>query len=40
MSIAKEDIAILKELKNNNVLYNRLCRDPKRTIQLINRKLK
>lgn len=40
MNIAKEDMAILTELKNNRLLYNRLCSDPKRTIQLINRKLK
>ena len=40
MSIAKEDIAILTELKNNRELYNKLCSDPKRTIQLINRKIK
>lgn len=37
--MADEDIKIIKELKNNSVLYNKLCTDPKRTIELINRKL-
>lgn len=40
MTVAKEDMAIITELKNNRELYNKLCSDPKRTIQLINRKLK
>lgn len=38
--LSKEDIEILKELKNNPELYNKLCTDPKRIIQLIVRKLK
>ena len=37
--MADEDIQIIKELKNNRELYNKLCSDPKRTIELINRKL-
>lgn len=37
--MAEEDIQIIKELKNNRELYNKLCSDPKRTIELINRKL-
>ncbi|MEG0826414.1 MAG: helix-turn-helix transcriptional regulator [Bacilli bacterium] len=40
MSIAKEDLEIIKELKTNRELYNQLCVDPKRTVQLIIRKLK
>lgn len=40
VKIAKEDLEIIKELKNNRELYNKLCSDPKRTIQLIIRKLK
>ena len=37
--MAEEDIQIIKELKNNRELYNKLCSDPKRTIELINRKI-
>ena len=37
--MADEDIQIIKELKNNRELYNKLCSDPKRVIELINRKL-
>jgi len=37
--VAKEDLAILKELKEYKNLYNRLCSDPKRTVKLINRKI-
>jgi len=40
VSIAKEDLEIIKELKNNRELYNMLCSDARRTIQLIIRKLK
>lgn len=39
LKMADEDIQIIKELKNNRELYNKLCSDPKRTIELINRKL-
>lgn len=34
-----DDIKIIKELKNNPVLHSKLRVDPKRTIELINRKL-
>ena len=37
--MADEDIQIINELKNNRELYNKLCSDPKRAIELINRKL-
>ncbi len=37
--MADEDIKIIKELKNNRELYNKMCEDPKRTIELINRKI-
>lgn len=37
--MADEDIQIVKELKNNRELYNKLCSDPKRIIELLNRKL-
>lgn len=37
--MADEDIQIIKELKNNRELYNKLCSDPRRTIELINRKM-
>lgn len=33
------DIKIIKELRNNSLLHNKLREDPKRTIELINRKL-
>lgn len=39
IKMAEEDIQIIKELKNNKELYNKLCEDPKRTIDLINRKM-
>ena len=39
VKLSKEDINIIKELKNNSVLHNKLRNDPKRTIELINRKL-
>lgn len=38
--LSKEDLKIIKELKNNPMLYNKLCLDPRRTIELINRRLK
>lgn len=37
--MAEEDIQIITELKKNRELYNKLCSDPKRTIELINRKI-
>lgn len=37
--MADEDIQIVKELKNNRELYNKLCSDPRRTIELISRKM-
>jgi len=37
--MADEDIQIITELKKNRELYNKLCSDPKRIIELINRKL-
>ena len=37
--LAKEDIEILKELKKNKKLYLMLYNDPKRTVELIVRKL-
>ncbi len=37
--MAKEDIEIIKELKNYRELYNRLCSDPKRVVDLINRRM-
>lgn len=39
LMIAKEDLAIIKELKEYKGLYNRLCSDPKRIVKLINRKI-
>lgn len=39
LMIAKEDLDIIKEIKEYKGLYNRLCSDPKRTVKLINRKI-
>ena len=39
IKMANEDITIVKEIKNNPDLYRKLRLDPKRTIELINRKL-
>lgn len=39
IKMSKDDINIVKELKNNPVLHSKLRVDPKRTIELINRKL-
>lgn len=38
--IAKVDLEIIKELRNYPLLYNKICSSPKRTIDLINRKMK
>jgi len=40
ITMAKEDILIIKELKKHRELYNKLCSEPQRTIELISRKLK
>ena len=37
--VAKEDLEIIKELKEYRGLYNKMCDDPKRIIKLIDRKL-
>ena len=37
--MAEEDLQIIQEIKKNRELYNKLCDDPKRTIDLINRKI-
>ncbi len=39
VKLSNDDIKIIKELKNNPLLHNQLSDDPKRTIELINRKL-
>ena len=38
--MAKEDMVIIEELKKHRELYNKLCSEPKRTIELISRKIK
>ena len=38
--LAKEDLDILKEFKNYPSLYNRLVENPKRTVELIDRRIK
>lgn len=40
VSIAKEDLGIINELKKYSDLYNRLVADHKRTIELISRRIK
>ena len=37
--LSKEDILIINELKKNPKLYNKFCEDPKRIIDVINRKI-
>ena len=37
--MSTDDIKIIKELKKNRELYNELCKNPKRTIDIINLKL-
>jgi transcriptional regulator with XRE-family HTH domain len=39
VNVAKEDLQIINILKKHPKLYNRLCSDPKRTIDLIARKM-
>lgn len=38
--LSRQDLDIISELKKNKQLYRKLYADPKRTIELINRKLK
>lgn len=40
VSMAKEDLDILKEFKKYPSLYNRLVGNPKRTVDLIDRRMK
>lgn len=39
IKLSNDDLKIIKELKNNPILHNQLSENPKRTIELINRKL-
>ena len=39
VKLAKEDLEIIKEIKHNRELYKLFTNDPKRTVELINRKL-
>lgn len=38
--MAKDDIIIINEIKKNPLLYNKLCHDPQRMVELIGRKIK
>lgn len=40
VKMSHEDIVIIKELKKNPELYNRIVEDPKRMIELISRRVK
>ena len=37
--MAKEDFEILNELKQHRLLYNQLCENPKRMVEIIDRKM-
>lgn len=39
IKLSKEDIDIIRELKKNPKLYQKFCEDPKRVIEVINRKI-
>ena len=39
VKFSSEDVKLIKELKQNRKLYRMLCNEPKRTIELIDRKL-
>lgn len=39
VSMAKEEIDLVKEFRNHSTLYNFMIEDPKRTIELIRKKL-
>ena len=39
VSMAKNDIEIIKELKKHPILYNKILNSPKRTIELISREI-
>ncbi|MFI3308035.1 MAG: helix-turn-helix transcriptional regulator [Mycoplasmatota bacterium] len=39
VKLSSEDVKIIKNLKTNKKLYRLLCDDPKRTLELIERKL-
>lgn len=39
VKVGKEDLEIISELKNHRELYNKLCSNPKRMVDLISRKL-
>lgn len=40
MSVAKEEIEFLKEIRKHNNLYNRVIEDPKRFVELIDMKMR
>ncbi len=40
LKISKEELEILKQLRQHQKLYNKLCDEPKRTLDLIELKLK
>ena len=40
LSMAKEEIAIIEELRKHNVLYEKLIDDPKRMIEFIDKKIR
>lgn len=39
VTISNQDIKIIDELKNHPILYNKICSNPKKTINTINRKM-
>ena len=40
ITLSKEDLSIIKELKKHPELYNKIISDPKRMIELISRRVK
>ncbi len=40
LSMSDEEIDFIKELRKNNALYDKTMRDPKRMIELINKKIR
>lgn len=39
VKVANEDLAIIKSLKKHRELYNKICEDPERVVELINLKM-
>lgn len=40
LSMSDEEIELIRELRKNNALYDKIMKDPKRMIELINKKIR